>query len=83
VIDVVQCEGADLQVRCGVQQGEQPAEPFMWVGLAVGPALQEGALRSRLEEHPGESGLCTQPQRTSRVDEQQPTVFGPAEEGSQ
>jgi hypothetical protein len=40
-------------------------------------------LRNRLEEYPGEAGLRTQPQRTGRVDEQQPTVFGPAEEGSQ
>jgi hypothetical protein len=27
--------------------------------------------------------VCAQPQRTGRVDEQQPTVFGPAEKGAQ
>ncbi len=83
MIDVVHCEGADLLVGRGVQQGEQPGEPFMRVGLAVGPAAQQLALCTGLEESTGEPALRTQPQRMCWVDEQQSTVFSPADEGSQ
>src|SRR5438067_10595508 len=55
----------------------------MRVSSAVCPATQQLALRTGLEENASEPRLCAQPQRTCWVDEQQPTVSGPAEEGSQ
>ena len=63
VIHVAHGEGADLLVGRGVQQGEQPDEPFMRVDLDVGRAAKQLALRTGLKQNAGEPGLRTQPQR--------------------